>query len=434
MKRSILCSVFVSLLFMNNSSFGVSSIESPQCQFKKDSLVQLNLPAGTEDKSNPIQHIVVIMQENHSFDNYFGALNDKNFYGDQVDGVKSTYFNLNSRGNKVAMAPEKSLCLADPQHGWDAVHSDWNNGLLDGFVKTNEEKGVPEEVMGYFGPKDLPYYYALANQFAIGDRYFSSALTSTFPNRFYLYAGTSFGKISNAKPKDTDEFDQTTIFDRLTENNITWAYYTDSIGYLSLFKPMYNKNKAKMKKLKEYENDLKQNKLPQVVFLDAEFENGEDEHPDNDIQIGQAWAENQIKLLMNSSAWKTSVLFLAYDENGGFYDHVVPPKACDPDGVKPELRPNSKPGSYDQLGFRVPFIAISPYVKHHFVSHKVYDHTSILKYIETKYNLPALTARDANADGFSDIFDYANPVFEIKDLPSGQVDSTRSCEGTPQNP
>lgn len=405
-----------------------------KCQNKKGFLVNSKLPMGTEDQSNPVKHIVIIMQENHSFDNYFGALNRSEYYGDKIDGANEKYFNKTSDGTEVHMQPEKLLCVADPQHGWDAVHTDWNNGKIDGFATTNEDQGNPEEVMGYFGPRDLPYYYELASQFAVGDRYFSSILTSTFSNRFYLYAGTSFGKVSNVKPKTSADFAQKTIFDELTENKITWAYYTDSVGYLSLFGPMYARNKDKMKKMKDYETDLKNNQLPQVVLLDAEFENGADEHPTNNIQIGQLWAAQQINLLLNSEAWKTSVLFLAYDENGGFFDHVAPPEACDPDGVAPQLKPNSQPGTFDRYGFRVPFVAVSPFVKHHYVSHTVYDHTSILKYIETKYNLPALTNRDANADGFSDIFDYAHPVYEVKSLPSAELDQTRKCEGVPQKP
>jgi len=400
------------------------------CPRASGSLPNPSLRPGTFDGSNPIQHIVVIMQENHSFDNYFGALNDPRFYGSQIDGVRPDLFNLDSSGRRVGLYHETNLCVADPSHSWNAVHADWDGGRLDGFVKTNDQAKSGARVMGFYGPEDLPFYYSLASEFAVGDRYFCSVLSQTYPNRFYLMAGTSFGHIQNDLPQSAHDFAQRTIFDELTQYGVSWRYYTDTQGYLHLFQKSFLANLEKFKKISDYEADLANGTLPQVVFLDSSFD-GEDEHPDADVQVGEAWVAARVDSLILSSAWRTSALFLTYDENGGFYDHVVPPTACAPDAIPPTGPVGTLPGDFAHYGFRVPFVAVSPFVKHHYVSHSVYDHSSILKFIETKFNLPALTARDANADPFTDIFDYAHPIFAIHDIAGAPIDTHRKCDFRP---
>lgn len=404
----------------------LSLFAAPDCSRPAGSLPNPAVTAGTSNSSIPIQHILVIMQENHSFDNYFGSLSEERFYGSAIDGARPDLFNLDAKGNVVHPHRETNLCAEDPAHNWNAVHQDWDHGALDNFVKVNDKKGNGSRVMGYYGAEDLPFYYALANQFTVGDRYFCSALTQTFPNRFYLLTGTSFGNIQNLAVQSKNDHNQKTIFDELDQYHVNWKYYSDGPGYLKFFQPLYLKDHAKIQTIADYEADLTSGRLPQVVFLDTSAE-GEDEHPDGDIQYGQAWVAKRVRSLMASSAWKNSVLFLTYDENGGYYDHVAPPDACAPDNVPPMLNEKSEPGAFDHYGFRVPFVAVSPYAKHHFVSHKVFDHTSILKFIETKFNLPALTARDANADAFSDVFDYAHPQFAIGALPEAKVEVARLC-------
>lgn len=366
------------------------------------------LAAGTVNAAMPIDHIVILMQENHSFDNYFGRLNQAKFYGSEVDGVLESMTNPTTTGELISAHHEPSLCVADPEHGWNAIHAEWNQGALDGFVKVNGAKA-----MGYFDERDLPFYYDLANKFAIADRYFCGALTQTLPNRFYLYTGTSFGHIRNDMPEPKIQFSQKTIFDVLNDYGISWKYYRKGPGYLPLFQPLYLSNRDKMATLDDYRKDLATGKLPSVALLDAAWD-GSDEHPDANVQEGQKFVADRIQELVASSAWPKSVFFLTYDENGGFFDHVAPPEACVPDSIAPMLEPDDIVGAFDRYGFRVPFVAVSPFVKHHFVSHKVYDHTSILKFIETKFNLPALTARDANADDMSDLFDWSHPDVNVK--------------------
>jgi len=211
---------------------------APECSASPGSLPRPALAAGTPDKANPIEHVIVIMQENHSFDNYFGSLSAPKFYGSEVDGLRPGLGNRHRDGKPVDVFHQTSLCVADPGHDWNTMHRDWNNGANDGFVATNDERGDGTRVMGVYDETDLPFYYALANQFAIGDRYFASALTQTFPNRFYLLTGTSFGQVQNLLPGSKTSYPQKTLFDLLDEYGITWKYYNDGEGYLKLFQPL----------------------------------------------------------------------------------------------------------------------------------------------------------------------------------------------------
>jgi phospholipase C len=157
--------------------------------------------------------------------------------------------------------------------------------------------------------------------------------------------------------------------------------------------------------------------LPPVTFLDPNYINegpvGDDEHPSAQIQIGQQATWKIVDAVLKSPQWPHMALFITYDEGGGEYDHVSPPAACAPDDIPPMLSGSDvgTVGDFTQYGFRVPVVIVSPYAKKGFVSHTVYSHTSITRFIEAKFKLPALTARDANADPFSDMFDWTNPPF-----------------------
>jgi len=418
----MLAILFVAFAFHAGFASTDKGLAPLDCSRQAGSLPNPALPAGTPASANPINHIVVIMQENHSFDNYFGALNQPQFYGAEVDGVTASMTNPDSSGRPVPTYHETNLCIPDPLHNWNAMHTDWNGGKNDQFVVVNRS----DDIMGHFDQTDIPFYYSIANQFAIADRYFCSVLSQTFPNRYFLLAGTAFGHIKNEIPSTQNQWSQKTIFDVLNQYGVSWKYYTDDKGYLQLFGPMWRANQDKMAKTAQFAQDLAGSSLPSVMFIDAAFD-GQDEHPNADEQIGQAFVAGFVKQLMASNYWMQSALLLTYDENGGFFDHVAPPAACVPDGIPPVLESGSMPGAYDRLGFRVPFVAVSPWAKQHYVSHNVYDHTSILKFIETKFNLPALTARDANADGLADLFDFTHPRTDMPVLGDDSIDPARKC-------
>ena len=157
------------------------------------------------------------------------------------------------------------------------------------------------------------------------------------------------------------------------------------------------------------------NTLPQVSFIDPLFTGDKnvenDEHPPSNVQVGQRFVYKIVNHLTKSPSWHDSVLFVTYDEHGGFYDHVAPPAAVPPDGIAPMLQPGDTVAGFDNLGIRVPTVVVSPFSKPHYVSHTVYDHTSILRFIEKRFNLPTLTARDAAANDMLDMFLFNNAHF-----------------------
>jgi phospholipase C len=286
--------------------------------------------------------------------------------------------------------------------------------------------------MGYYDETDLPFYYGLARTFAISDRYFSSVLGPTYPNRFYLLAGTSFGHVRNEMVQGG--FRQRTIFDVLDEHHVSWKVYFNDVPFTFLF---HLKTPANRVRFDQFARDAAAGTLPQVAFIDPAFSTlsgpETDEHPPANIQIGQQFVAGVLQTLLDSPAWPSSALFLTYDEHGGFYDHVAPPPACVPDDIAPMVDPTDPSttfsAQFDRYGFRVPLVVVSPYAKSGFVSHTVYDHTSILRFIETRFDLPALTSRDANADPMLDLFDFSSPqLLHPPGLPDATIDPVRQQE------
>ena len=179
--------------------------------------------------------------------------------------------------------------------------------------------------------------------------------------------------------------------------------------------------------------------LPQVAFVDAIFGHDKstqnDEHPPADIQFGQQFVSQIVQALLASPQWKASALFFTYDEHGGYYDHLAPPPACKPDAIEPVLPAGDTTGGhFDRYGVRVPMVVVSPFARRGFTSHAVYDHTSITRFIEAKFRLPALTARDANADALMEMFDFANPPFMtppvLAPAPDPDPNGISDCVGT----
>lgn len=385
-----------------------------------------------------IQHIVVLMQENRSADDYFGPLSKE---GQPAYEPEPTTGNPNPLGSgTIAPFHKPNLCeSADLDHSWNGTHKEWDNGAMDGFTAANDISSsdpsaadpTGSRAMGYYDQKDLPFYYSLYNTFATGDRYFASVLSQTYPNRFYLLAGTSFGHIRNDLPPPGG-FPVKTIFDLLGAAKVTWKIYYAQFPFGDFFSYV-QKHPGHLAPISQYYSDAAAGTLPAVSFVDPIFigppNTESDEHPPANIQVGQAFTHNVINSLEQSRNWKTSALFLTYDEHGGFYDHVPPPPAVPPDAIPPMLQPGDVPGAFDRYGIRVPIVVVSPYSKPHFVSHVVHDHTSILKFIETRYGLPSLTARDAAADPMLEMFDFATPTFH--NPPLFAAPSVTPCDTTP---
>jgi phospholipase C len=391
-----------------------------------------SLPSETQGKSAPygsdipVDHVIVMMMENRSFDHYFQKLPAHGW--NDVEVAPDTFMNLDNSGQPVVPKRDSNFCFVDTAHGWSAVHAQINGGKMDGFFSTNDQDH-DSSVMGasmdmvsgargltYYDQDDLPVAYWIADKFAIADHYHSSIPGPTWPNRMYLYGATSRGKIGNTVVTD----DMNTLFDELEKRKITWTiYYTRTPGF-AVFAERFTyyfsgegsyTDPPHTKKIAEFFTDAAAGKLPQVVFVDPDIGHegvgANDEHPPAVMQVGQKLIGQVVDAVVKSPTWKSTAMFLTYDEHGGLYDHVVPPPACVPDDVAPELGTET-PGTFDQYGVRVPMMILSPYAKAHYVGHKLYDHTSISRFIEARFEMPAMTRRDANAEAPWDMFDFAH--------------------------
>jgi phospholipase C len=385
----------------------------------------------------PIEHIVVLMQENRSFDQYFGHL--RGHGQDDVDVSPETAANpAPDAGGPSPWHHESAYCVQDTDHGWVASHQQWNGGKMDGFATSNTTMLDPtgHRAMGWYDQTDIPFYYDLISTFATSDRYFCSLLGPTYPNRMYLAAGTSFGIVTtNLQKLAPPGVPQ--IYRSLNDKGVTWKIYTTNLPSILIFPDFANDSAQQVHRATaaDFLTDAANGTLPQVSFLDSGFSESAavetDEHPPADIQLGQHWVWQQVQAVLASPLWSSSAMFITYDEHGGLYDHVSPPAACAPDDTPPAQNPEL--GGFDRLGFRVPLIVVSPYARRHFVSHETHSHTSILRFIEARFGLPALTKRDANSDTLLDLFDFASspkldvPTFNEPPVDQAQIDSCKAA-------
>jgi phospholipase C len=365
-------------------------------------------PPGT-DQLPQIENIIIVMMENHSYDNYLGMLSR----GDGFtlgSGRRPTNANAEANGDLVHSFAMPNACQTDhgPTQSWNASHRSFNGGRNDGFVL-----GSGPVAMGYWTAETIPFYYSLAKTFPVCDRWFSSCLAQTYPNRRFLLAGTAYGNIStDAKHILAPSPANGTIMDQLNAHGISWRdYYTD-LPSAGLFKSLVDNDRDKLVPIAQYYADAAAGSLPGVCLVEPNFSQASEEDP-QDIQTGEAFVSRVVQAAMHGPGWDKTLLIWNYDEGGGYYDHVPPPRAIKPDDIPPEIQvPPDQPGGYDRYGFRVPAVIVSPFARRDYVSHVVHDHTSILKLIETKWNLPALTFRDANADNLLDALDLrGRPAF-----------------------
>lgn len=404
------------------------------------------LPAETHGASQPsgdeipIDHIVIMMMENRSFDHYFQKLPE---YGQpDVDVAPADYENPDTEGAPAGIFHDEQYCFVDTNHSWNGTHRQVNGGLMDGFVVTSDgEHERPTDgslslfdgrrALGYHDGDDLPFYYWLANEFAIGDRYFSSVQGPTLVNRMYLYGSSSFGEVIN-----TFVSERTTLMDQMAQREVDWKIYaTGTPGFGTFVDDMLEYSKDHLRHVDDFIADAEAGRLPQVSFIDpnlarSSYDN-DDEHPPAMAQVGQRLVARVLDALTKSPHWPRSAFFLTYDEHGGLYDHVAPPPACPPDDIAPKLADGDEQGAFDEYGVRVPFIVVSPYAKPHYVGHQVYDHTSITRFIQARFVMPALSGRDANAEAPWDMFDFEQPSFlEPPDIviPEVPADKLEACK------
>ena len=330
-------------------------------------------PAGPiKGDSDSIKHVLVACQENRTFDAYFGQYPKAGAFG-----IPANFSQPDGKGGKIQPFHFTTHITSDIKHDWQHIHSEWDKGAMDGFYTAD---GL--SALGYYTGADIPYYYALADNFTLCGHYFCYQLGPTLPNRIALWAGTS-GGITTASAIPRGSLDFPTIVDLFDAHHVSWKCYNLGVGLgsipeveffnaLPFFKKWQFDRRLFYSEL-DYHNDLKKNTLPQVSFLisDGLFS----EHPPADIRLGQQKMSSVINALISSQCWYSSALFLTYDEGGGGLDHVAPPQV----------------DAYG-MGMRVPMLVISPWARRGYVSGQLYEHASILKFIERRFNLPTLAS------------------------------------------
>lgn len=357
----------------------------------------------------PITHVIIVTQENRSFDHMFGHLSRAG--QPEAEGIPDAWRIPDSTGTPVAPTHATTTCLpTDPPHQWDAMHAAWDMGAMDGFVRVAAIGGSDGlYVLTYNDSSDLPFYHWLASTFAIGDRYFGSSLGGTWANRDYLYAATSNGV------RNTGEATLAgvrSVFDQLDDAQVRWGVYTtgiprqDCLGWTVGHRGVHS--------IDVFLALLADGTLPPVSFVDPS--GASDEHPPGNLQGGESWEHQIYDTAIASPLWPHLALFLTYDESGGFFDHVPPPAAC---------IPSADQADFDRYGIRIPMTVVSPWARAHSVSHRTHDHTSLLRFVQLIHDLPALTARDANADALLDLFDFGCPT--LLSPPAAPAAGTGGC-------
>ncbi len=345
-------------------------------------------PLPIVDAATPIQHLVILLKENHGFDNYFGT-----FPG--VDGLPANVSLPDGSGGFVSPHWISGTSTPDPPHDRASEIQEYDGGLNDRFYIAAEASGagLGNAVMGYYNGTQLAGYWALASQYVLADHYYGPEFGPSVPNRFFAFAGQNCGVSSDVVLQGS--LSCPTVFDQMEAKGVTWKYYyTPSL----LFPPTpldfgsVNSNpemKAKVVTMSTLDNDLKTAALANVTVIDSGNDGTISEHPPQDVTVGEAWTLGILQELEARPDWNSTAVFLTWDEDGGFYDHVPPPQV-DAAGY----------------GFRVPFLLISPYARHGWIDSEVLDHTSMLKFIAMNWGLPSLTSRETNASDMFDAFTF----------------------------
>jgi phospholipase C len=364
-----------------------------------------------EPSASGIEHIVVVMMENRSFDHYFGWLPGADGQQEEL-----TYIDRNGVPHTTyPLAPDFQGCgHPDPDHSYEGGRVEYNNGACDGWLRAGDNDIYS---IGYYRRSDLAFHGKMAQRWTAFDRYFSAIMAETFPNRIYQHSAQT-DRIHNSLDIST----LPTIWDRLIEGGVTGNYYFSDVPFLALWGTKYLPISFPIAK---FFVDCATGQLPNVSYVEPRFlgeENGitNDDHPFADIRNGQAFLDRIYKAITLSPAWSKTVLVINYDEWGGFFDHVPPPTAPIPPA-------DQAAGNADGLlGFRVPCLLISPWSQRSLVSHNQYDHTSILKMIEWRWNLNPLTIRDSSANNIAEALNFGQ-----LNLRSPQFSVPQGIFGTP---
>ena len=386
------------------------------------------ISAAAASSSSPIKHIIIIVKENHSFDNIFGRLPG-------VDGTTTAM--VGKKKVKLGVTPDR--LKTDILHSGSNALKAVNGGKMNGFSKQGGAVQNGKDVAdSQYTQAQIPNYFRYATTYAIADHFFSTILGASFPNHLVLVSGQSANTVDNVDRKgkkpdawgcDSNKaarvttysngklgstfpcFGITSLADEANAAHQSWKYYDAPLGKPSFIwssfdaikKVRYSSQwKTNVVDPKYFASDIKTGKLPAISWLIPSLKTSE--HPNNSECIGENWTVQQINTVMKSAYWKDTAIVLTWDDYGGFYDHVPPPRKT----------------PYE-LGPRVPLIVISPYSRSHFVSKQTYDFRSVMKFVEQTFQLPAKMKYDRSVASIADMLDTAQKPLSPKPL------ATRSC-------
>jgi len=347
-------------------------------------------PSNTTAENLPIKHLFIIVQENHTFDNYFG-------YYPGVNGLTDAMPQLNPNDSKLVAPFElntSTIANSGPNllcHAASCGQADYDRGKMDGFLTKSGEN--MELTMGYFNPDLIPYYWDYASQYVLMDNFYSPFMGPSLPNHMYLLSGASGGVTND---NTSSRVNIPVIVNELDGANVTWAYYAGFYGTTNGWNPLpadeaYLKTHPNLQGLKDpadFHTDIAKPGFPSVAWIMPETDQIS-EHPPYNVTAGQLSVVSEINDIMKSQYWSSSAIVVTWDDYGGWYDNASPPQV-------------------DQygFGFRVPALIISPFARHGFVDSTLSEFASTLKLIETLFNVPSLTARDANASDLLEAFNF----------------------------
>ena len=419
-------------------------------------------------KLGDIEHIVILMQENRSFDQYFGTFPNVRGFDDQRNRSsfrQPGYDGPGSRNGHLlpfhfnAKRP-RGQCVFDPTHDWQPQHQSWNNGANDRFYEVHSESQwdgpAATGVMGYYRRKDARVHWRLAHQFTLCDRYFCSVLGPTEPNRCYAVSASLGQEGKDGGPTlETQfraggfvgDFTSETMPERLSSHGVSWKSYTAPGGghdnIFTAFTRYRENSKLRARGIDpvypdDFVRDLDRDELPSVSFVQVRFAHSE--HAAHPPGFGEYSIANLLKRLWGRPhIWKRTAVILSYDENGGFFDHVPPP-VPEP-GTKGEyLTMRNLPPAAGGirgpvgLGFRVPCIVISPWSRGGLISSATFDHTSVLRLIESRFGVEVPNLSDWRRENTADLVEAFNfaaePDFTTPDLPPTKKNRPRTTDGT----
>ena len=371
----------------------------------------------------PIDTFVVVMMENRSFDHYFGWRTD-------ADGKNAGLKFPDKTGKQIPtyrLTPDFQGCgHPDPDHGWEGGRWQLNGGRNDRFVTGNKAgDGSDEFAIGYYLADDLPFLAPASRAFTLYDRFFCSILASTYPNRHYMWSAQGGGFKNNAIPANTLGHQWETIFDRALAKGVGARYFNSDLPFSALYG---TRGTSWTSPIQDYYTRAADGTLPPISFVDPPFRDGgggngvsADDHPHGDIRLGQAFVSDVVHAFLESPQYRRGALFIVYDEWGGFFDHVPPPRVPDDRGNR------NQDEDWSQMGFRIPAITVSPYSRPGFVSHATLGFESILKLISYRYGLGFLNRRHRYAYNIGRTLDFANPRFTPPALPDPQAVATSPC-------